>query len=165
LTSHYILTGELAELEFGINAHEEAVRLARSLARDWTGATEGLAFALQLRYRRTGRVIDLERAINLLERAERLTPLKSFHRASLLDSLGVALGERHRYTDDPSDLQRSIELHREVLHITEQSPVFALARMATLSRLSDALIARYSKIGDAEDLAAAVAAAEESLVH
>jgi hypothetical protein len=133
------------------------------MARDWTGPAEGLASALQLRYRRTGRVADLERGIDLLERAERLKPFGPFDRTAILNSLALALGERHRHTGDPRDLQRSIALHQEVVHLTAQVPAFALARPWALIQLSDALMERYSGTGDFEDLAAAAGAAEESL--
>jgi tetratricopeptide (TPR) repeat protein len=139
LRTRYQGTGAVADLDAGIDAAEESLRIDGSPER--AGAT--LCTLLQDRYEASGDAADLDRAIDLLRAAIAATADEAIL-PSYLINLSNALRARYEEGAAAPDLDEAIDASERALGLDDDP--------SAMTNLSMLLSARFDRDGDRADL-------------
>ena len=108
MRDRYARTGDLADLEAALTAHQQAIQATPPDSPDRPARLNNLGNGLRDRYARTGDLADLEAAITAPQQAIQATPPDSPARPGYLNNLGIGLRDRYIRTGDLADLEAGV---------------------------------------------------------
>lgn len=147
-------------LESGIRLHVEALNATQQGHPQRAGRLASYAVALMSRYDRQQRSDDLQRALEIGEVVLADPGGPDHERAVFLSSQGSARHAKFLRWGQVADLEESTRLHRAALAGLERSNPFT---PALLSNAAVALSDRYERLGEVDDLRAALQALRDSV--
>jgi CHAT domain-containing protein len=153
LRDRYARTGDLTDLQAGIENYQRAVQLTPAGSPDLPGYLNNLGTGLRDRYARTGDLTDLQAGIENYQRAVQLTPAGSPDLPRRLNNLGTGLRDRYARTGDLTDLQAGIENYQRAVQLT---PAGSPDLPGYLNNLGNGFSNRYARTGDLTDLQAGI---------
>jgi len=156
LIDHYRSTGDLSELEEGL----ELLQRALQIKADDSASLRNLGNGFHYQYGRFKNRADLENAISLWQRALEHIPASSMQRAGVISSLGAGFAELYSLTGNQELLEQAVLHAKQAIELT---PSTMPARVNRLNFLG-AILRRYAKVtGQLTHLDVSIQALQEAI--
>ncbi|WP_212842863.1 hypothetical protein [Catellatospora sp. IY07-71] len=155
LTTRYERAGRAADLDAAVDAGRRAVRDSNNMpAAEKSELMHLAACCLFNRYQRNGGSKDLQDAIGLFRQAADTASSTDPNRPTFLNDLAVAMGRRAgEHLDELASLDAAVAAARTTAQSGDITSEFQIHRLTTLA---DALINRFRRTGDPDDINTAV---------
>jgi hypothetical protein len=159
LAERFLRTGDRDSLDAAMRLHEAAVAAPVDDLADWAAVLTSYAESLAIRFQTDGAAPDAQLAVRLARQAVGLAGRRRRETATARIILGGVLRAWVLRSGDPTDLGECVDQLRQALAASRAVG----AERAALEELSAALLLRYDRLGDREDLDEAIAAGRRLL--
>ena len=153
--------GALQDIADAIEAATEVVGLARPSHPELATWLNYLAIYHSKRFSKTENLADTNYAIQYGKEAIEVTPKDDvLNQAKRFSALSLYYSDRFQHVNDTDDLQLAVILSRKAVN---HFPSDHLERPTVIHNLTSCLRARYSRLGDMEDLEEAIRKGQEAV--